>query len=310
MSRASPPLPFFSFFPFSLFAGFPFSEICSIRVIFQPRAAHARTSAALTHTHAHLRALALRARSFFTTKYGLRSLVLEWVGMTNRAMAAHRHADADVGAVAAMLAHEVDEAYWPMHVAAKEVVHDLLKAYLRGKAPHLTEARLLEALGARVAGRTELAEDEWGDVLRYMHSHGEALTLTHALREQARARRRAAPEPPGNGGEGGAAATGVTVTYAQLLHAICAFQLGQHRRFLAPFGSAFRALDADRDGSLSAPQLVALARTLGGGALSGGGDNGGEGGAGAFLARADPRGVGSFTFSQAVAALAAEIVAT
>lgn len=45
------------------------------------------------------------------------------------------------------------------------------KVYLRGKSPLASEAKLNEAFRARLAGKVALAEDEWSDVLRYMHSH-------------------------------------------------------------------------------------------------------------------------------------------
>jgi hypothetical protein len=242
--------------------------------------------------------LATHVGTYLSTKYGLRPLVLEWVHATNAAIAAHRHTDADVGALAAMLAHEVDEAYWQMHTAAKEVVADLLRVYLKGKSPLLSEQKIGAQLKARLAGKVPLAEDEWTDVLRYMHSHAEALTLTHTLREAARARAAAA------GGGRGAGETGVW--YAELLQTVCAFQLAQHRRFLSAFAALFRHEDADCDGSISAAELVSLAGRLRGGDAP----RLGPAEAKALLARTDPHVVGRFTFSQAVAALASEIVHT
>mmetsp|Transcript_20765 Transcript_20765/g.48726 ORF Transcript_20765/g.48726 Transcript_20765/m.48726 type:complete len:445 (+) Transcript_20765:1062-2396(+) len=232
--------------------------------------------------------LAQHVGTYFSTKYGLRALVLEWVSATNNAVATYRHADADVGALAAMLSHEVDEGYWPMHCAAKEVVHDLLRVYVRGKFPFLSELKLVELLAKRVTGKVPLAEDEWTDVLRYMHSNAEALTLTHTLRELARSR----ATDDGRG----------VVYFADMMHTICCFQLSQHRRFLTGFVGLFRHHDSDKDGCLTSTELVHLASRVDK-------SKGEAREAAALLARVDPKGVGKFTFSQAVAALAGEIVA-
>ncbi|KAJ1636294.1 hypothetical protein T492DRAFT_861846, partial [Pavlovales sp. CCMP2436] len=64
-------------------------------------------------------------------------------------------------------------------------------------------------------------------------------------------------------------------------------------RFLTGFVGLFRHHDSDKDGCLTSTEL----------------SKGEAREAAALLARVDPKGVGKFTFSQAVAALAGEIVA-
>jgi hypothetical protein len=251
--------------------------------------------------------------TFLNQKYGLKPLIVEWSNGILHAVKRYRARPdcPDVLAFSRILLSEIDEEFWLVLDQVRATVKELLRVYIRVRFPILPESEVESRLTARVAGKVNVKEAEWVDVVRYMYQPDDAVELIARVKRAAAAAAAAAlasPAGPVQGRVGRARSDSksvgkIAVPYQTLVDVLLGFQLEGHCSFLARFHALFQQFDSDADGVLGEEEFRGLYDALALGASAAPGSERPQDVDDVLLA-IDPNGHGRLTFSECVAALA------
>lgn len=176
--------------------------------------------------------------SWLNTKYGLKTLILEWASAIIHAVKKFSEEDNDVAVFGAILRNEIDEEFRFVQRQLKDTVLELVRVYLKGKHPLKTEGEISELLKKKTAG--SLQEEEWSDVVKYMYNAEDSLALIVRIKdtirnEQLAASSAAAASPfrvraPRSTEISSKQQT--SIEYAAFLKCLLEFQMRGHEKFL------------------------------------------------------------------------------
>jgi len=245
----------------------------------------------------------------FNTKYGLKTLILEYANASLDGIRRYSMEDNDVAVFGCILRNEVDEEFRFVQKQLKQTVFELLRVYIKGKQPLKSDAAVAELLIKRSHGF--ILEEEWSDIVRYMYAQEDAAVLIVRVREvalvarAARAagaearpaympRRSAYPAPPPK-------PPSHKLSYLSFVKVLLDFQLSGHQQFLGPFLRLFRDIDPEAKGVIDELGFRRLVLQLD--------PSKEEEDVLGMLATVDPHNHAQMTYSDCVATLSAELVA-
>jgi hypothetical protein len=240
--------------------------------------------------------------SWLNTKYGLKTLIVEWAAAIISAVKRFSEEDNDVAVFGAILRNEIDEEFRHVQKQLKDTVRELLRVYLRSLHPNKTEGEISDVLKKRMAG--DLSEEEWVDIVKYMYNQEDATAIAIKIKDLIRTQQLAAPpaspfriraprqvEP---------AKLVSSIAYDRFLSALLEYQLKGHEAFLLRFGLLFRQVDTDQNGIINEEEARRLINLVSPGLP--------ERSIIEKLNKLDPYNNQQATFSECVAALSSELV--
>ena len=251
--------------------------------------------------------------TFLNTKYGLKSLILDWANAIVTAVKRFEHQDNDVAVFGKILRNEIDEEFRFVQKQVKDTVKELLRVHLKLKFPLKGDGEIHNLLQRKLNGHVN--EDEWVEIVKYMYNQEDALAIVSQVREvltqEAQTRDRGqngppsarTPRTPRDLESARAAASrdkSNRISFGTFLRILLDFQLRGHERFLQRFRDLFRQFDQDRNGVLDEDEFKALVFSLDGTKTE---DEVEE-----LLARADPDNNKLLTYSDCVTHLSEELV--
>ena len=245
----------------------------------------------------------------FNTKYGLKTLILEYANAILDGIRRYSQEDNDVAVFGCILRNEVDEEFRFVQRQLKQTVLELLRVYLKGKQPLKSDAAIGDMLQKRTQGL--ILEEEWSDIVRYMYAQEDAAVLVVRVKELARAARAAEAEARGEArpahtprsarGAPPPKPQSYKLSYFSFVKVLLDFQLAGHQQFLGHFLRLFRELDPEAKGVIDEACFRRLVLQL---------DHAkGEEELLRMLATVDPNNHSQMTYSDCVATLSAELVA-
>mmetsp|Transcript_45253 Transcript_45253/g.114580 ORF Transcript_45253/g.114580 Transcript_45253/m.114580 type:complete len:546 (+) Transcript_45253:52-1689(+) len=192
--------------------------------------------------------------TFLAHRFGLKKLSAEWHQGLQAAMATFESADAHVKLFRKVLRNEIEEEFIPTLHEHEQLIHAELAKCLASKFD-LKErsSRLQRAVARRRQG--VVPQDEWRSILSQILRPREAASVAADICQLPRA----AGQPEGLSSseeeEDAGWGNGHCVEYRQVVQTLLYRHLKTHQRALAPVLDAFRKVDVERRGVLSADQF-------------------------------------------------------
>eukprot|EP01112_Ceratiomyxa_fruticulosa_P008161 TRINITY_DN2109_c2_g1_i2.p1 TRINITY_DN2109_c2_g1~~TRINITY_DN2109_c2_g1_i2.p1 ORF type:complete len:665 (-),score=159.38 TRINITY_DN2109_c2_g1_i2:52-2046(-) len=179
-------------------------------------------------------------QTFLNQKYGLKSIVNEWVQCIHVGVNKYASEDVEVALFGKILSRDVDDGFRFTVTQIKETVSELLRVYLKGKYPVKSEAHINQLLEKTLKGY--ISEEEWVDIIKYMYNEEDSHYLIGIVRNFVESSSK--------------------IQYSTFIKILLEFQLQGHERFLTQFKALFKQVDHDLDGIISADEFRTLLSIL------------------------------------------------
>ena len=199
--------------------------------------------------------------TFLNQKYGLRSLIIEWVAAIVAGIKAYSAEENDVAVFGKILRNECDEEFRFVQNQVKETVNELLKIQIKNKYPLKAANEINKILEDRVNGF--ILEDEWTEVVKYMYNEADSQSILSNIwnsinsKPTLSARTRNSREdllkrdPKSS-----------VIAYSEYLKLLLDFQLKAHEKFLQPFVRVFRNVASSKSGVLNENDFITLCKQI------------------------------------------------
>jgi hypothetical protein len=120
--------------------------------------------------------------TFLNTKYGLKSLIIEWATAIVNGIKQYNGADNTVAVFGKILRNECDEEFRFVQHQLKTTIEELLKMLIRSKYPYKNKAELQDLLTAKIGGY--LSEEDVNEIVKYMYSKDDSAVILASVRAQ------------------------------------------------------------------------------------------------------------------------------
>ncbi|OMJ86413.1 hypothetical protein SteCoe_12071 [Stentor coeruleus] len=188
--------------------------------------------------------------SYLNQKYGLKSLIQDWISAIVKAVEKYEPEDPDVLLFAKILRHQIEENYRKVFQEVRKTSLQLLKIHLKNKFPYMQEKAVKELLNTKTEG--ELEEEEWKSIVTYMYNQADSEYLQSLLTEHAERNLTRASKIQGK----------TTLSYTNFVNLLLEFQVTGHDQLLEPFREKFLMIDTDNQGILITKQFSELLAVL------------------------------------------------
>ena len=199
--------------------------------------------------------------TFLNQKYGLRSLIIEWVAAIITGIKTYSAEDNDVAVFGKILRNECDEEFRFVQNQVKETVNELLKIQIKNKYPLKVATEINKIVDDRINGF--ILEDEWTEVVRYMYNDLDSQSILNniwhtvnskpALSSRTRTSREDLLKKE---------AKSSVISYVEFLKILLDFQLKAHEKFLQPFIKVFRNVANSKSGVLNENDFITLCKQI------------------------------------------------
>ena len=120
--------------------------------------------------------------TYLNTKYGLKSLIIEWATAIVQGIKSFNGQDNNVAVFGKILRNECDEEFRFVQAQVRTTVGELLKMLVKSKYPYKNKQEVQELLNAKMEGY--LSEDESTEIAKYMYSKEDAAVILNAVKLQ------------------------------------------------------------------------------------------------------------------------------
>lgn len=120
--------------------------------------------------------------TFLNTKYGLKSLIIEWATAIVNGIKQFNAADNNVAVFGKILRNECDEEFRFVQAQVKTTISELLKMLVKSKYPYKNKQEVNDLLQAKLEGY--LSEDEVHEIVKYMYSKEDAAVILESVKVQ------------------------------------------------------------------------------------------------------------------------------
>lgn len=192
----------------------------------------------------------LHISTFFSQKYGLKSLSQEWYASVVRAVGKYEGDDSEVCAFGYILRHEVDEEFRQRQEHLKHTVTELLRQQIKTVYPFMGEAQVKEVLHDKLNG--DLSEEDWVGVVGSLYDGSDAQYLIDLLQQLKNSK----PLPKRRNRDD--VVEDPKLPFSEFLKIVLDFQLASYRELLRPFLEKFKQVDLDHNGIVSQAEFSEL----------------------------------------------------
>lgn len=120
--------------------------------------------------------------TYLNTKYGLKSLIIEWATALVNGIKKFNAVDNSVAVFGKILRNECDEEFRFVQTQVKTTIGELLKMLIKSKYPYKNKQEVTDLLEAKKEGY--LSEDEVQEIVRYMYSKEDSNVILASVRAQ------------------------------------------------------------------------------------------------------------------------------
>ena len=188
--------------------------------------------------------------SYLNQKYGLKSLITDWVGAVAKALERFEAEDPDVLLFGKILHHQIEENYRKVFQEVRKTSLQLLKIHLKNKFPYMQEKAIKEMVTSKTLG--DLEEEEWKSIVNYMYNPSDSQYLYTLLSEQAERTSTRQSKAQNKS----------FLSYNNFVNLLLEFQVTGHDQLLEPFREKFSMIDTENTGSLNTKQFSELLAML------------------------------------------------
>ncbi|KAL0233608.1 hypothetical protein PCE1_002121 [Barthelona sp. PCE] len=190
--------------------------------------------------------------TFLGQKYGLKSLIVEWLHGIKDGVSKFAAYDNDVAVFSRILSNQIEENFRFVQMQLKSTVITMLEAMIKTESPFLSAPQLKKAVEEKKAG--SLSEDEWSSVMGYLFDNDDAMSINLRIQEFIKK----LPSEHNNDDLLGEVEIKPKLRFVDFLKILLDYQLKSHIKFLSTFVTVYRVHDMDHDGVLSRQQLASL----------------------------------------------------
>ncbi|OMJ79889.1 hypothetical protein SteCoe_19973 [Stentor coeruleus] len=188
--------------------------------------------------------------SYLNQKYGLKSLIQDWISAIVKSIEKFEAEDPDVLLFAKILRHQIEENYRKVFQEVRKTSLQLLKIHLKNKFPYMQEKAVKDLVNVKTQG--ELEEEEWKSIVNYMYNPADSNYLLSLLTEHAERNLTRNLKVQGK----------ATLSYNNFVNLLLEFQVTGHDQLLEPFREKFIMIDTDNSGVLTTKQYSELLAIL------------------------------------------------
>lgn len=120
--------------------------------------------------------------TYLNTKYGLKSLIIEWATALVNGIKKFNSADNAVAVFGKILRNECDEEFRFVQAQVRTTISELLKMLVKSKYPYKNKQEVSDLVQAKKEGY--LSEEEVHEIVRYMYSKEDSNVLLNTIRAQ------------------------------------------------------------------------------------------------------------------------------
>lgn len=206
--------------------------------------------------------------TYLNQRYGLKSLIIEWVAAIINGIKTYLKQDHDVALFGKILKNECDEEFRFIQTHVKETLVGLLKALLREKFPLKSESEIDRMMKSIQKGYME--EWQWRKIIEKMYDPNDYEILEqkfiNAVQERRAktfynnltdSRRLTREEQMMRMNQ-----TFERLQFTDFQKIILDFQLREHEKFLEKFIYAFKSIDSDNNGVINEAEFRELVQSM------------------------------------------------
>ena len=119
--------------------------------------------------------------TFLNQRYGLKSLIFEWINTIINGIKKYMSEDNDVAVFGKILRNESDEEFRFVQSQVKNTITELLKMYLKGKFSHKHNTEIREMVEKK--SNSTILEEEAYDIIKYMYNEEDAKLLQNKIKD-------------------------------------------------------------------------------------------------------------------------------
>ena len=207
--------------------------------------------------------------TYLNQRYGLKSLIIEWVAAIINGIKTYLKQDHDVALFGKILKNECDEEFRFIQTHVKDTLVGLLKALLRERFPLKSESEINRLMKAIEKGTME--EWQWRKIIEKMYDPNDyeileqkfinaiqerrAKTFYNTLTDSRKmTREEQMLRMQQKDYEG--------LQFTDFQKIILDFQLKEHEKFLQRFISVFKTIDSDNNGVINEPEFRELVQSM------------------------------------------------
>ena len=200
--------------------------------------------------------------TFLNQKYGLRSLIIEWVAAIITGIKTYSAEDNDVSVFGKILRNECDEEFRFVQNQVRETVVELLRLQIKNKYLLKPANEIQKIVDEKIQG--SLSEEEWSEIVKYMYNESDSHTLLNLIWTSIQQKN----TPQQNKGRTSREdlhkkeLKSTVVLYSDFLKTLLDFQLRTHEKFLSPFLKIFRSLGNEKNGIINEEEFILLSKAL------------------------------------------------
>lgn len=204
--------------------------------------------------------------TYLSQKYGLKSLIIEWVAAIINGIKTYLKVDHEVALFGKILKNECDEEFRFIQTHVKETLVGLLKSLLRECFPLKSESEINKMMRSIENGSME--EWQWRKIIEKMYDPSDyeileqkfintiqerrAKSFYNSLTESRKLTRE----------EQMLRMQEEKLQFADFQKIILDFQLKEHEKFLEKFIAVFKSIDTDNNGVINEPEFRELVQTM------------------------------------------------
>jgi hypothetical protein len=188
--------------------------------------------------------------SYLNQKYGLKSLIADWINAVVKSLEKFELEDPDVLLFAKILRHQIEENYRKVFQEVRKTSLQLLKIHLKNKFPYMQEKAIKELVATKTAG--DLEEEEWKSIVNYMYNPSDSQYLLNLLSEHSERNMSRQLKAQGK----------ALLSYNNFVNLLLEFQVTGHDQLLEPFREKFSIIDTESTGVLTTKQFSELLAML------------------------------------------------
>ena len=198
--------------------------------------------------------------TYFYTKYGLKSLVIEYAAAVVNSIKKFSKENVDVSLFGKILRNDLEEDYRLIYYKLKSTMFELLTYYLRTKNQYKSKSELDELVKSKIKG--SLNQEEWTAVVYFLYDEKDSKNIENKINYILDKIDKEEANKSNQGYSIKKKGENKIIMYSLFEKIIMNYQVISRVSYLANFTMLFRTCDSDGDGVLTNIEFMSLVQKI------------------------------------------------